>query len=316
MKKTILSIALTTALSAAAGSTTIISTNALADTMNASANNNNIPEAEETYLLPGMGIGAAAGTAVAGPVGFIVGGIVGAFMGSSQAISEPEKIATSINKNTANTTLTPQIESLKKQTTLPETELNTNAGIQLAHTGSIHTVIPDAASTHLTKLLNNFTRNLTEDIYFRSGSSAIEAFYPERLAAIARLMKSFKSIDVHLEGFTDRRGNKAQNIALAKARIEKVREQLIQAGIKNNRIFSHAYGDTRTSTTAGDLDAYNFDRRVVIRFENTNITANPSIATAPQTTVNNEPETVSVNKTNTDTQLADTGPNAKPSIEF
>jgi len=74
-------------------------------------------------------------------------------------------------------------------------------------------------------------------------------------------------LEIHLDGYTDRRGNKEQNIKLANQRIENVRQQLITAGVEENRIVSKAYGEMKMVSQPGDLEAYTFDRKVVIRFK-------------------------------------------------
>jgi outer membrane protein OmpA-like peptidoglycan-associated protein len=128
--------------------------------------------------------------------------------------------------------------------------------------------------------MNILVSDLSLDVYFRSGSTDIEKFYPARLAAIADLVNTMDKLELHLDGYTDRRGNKEQNIALANERIEKVREQLISAGVDENRIVSKAFGEAKMKSSAGNLEAYTFDRRVVIRFERASKSMSNSMATA------------------------------------
>ena len=80
-------------------------------------------------------------------------------------------------------------------------------------------------------------------------------------------MNTMDKLELHLDGYSDRRGDKTKNIALANDRIKKVREQLIDAGVDENRIISKAFGEMKMVSKAGDLEAYTFDRKVVIRFE-------------------------------------------------
>jgi hypothetical protein len=82
-------------------------------------------------------------------------------------------------------------------------------------------------------------------------------------------------------------------MALANERIEKVREQLIGAGVDENRIVSKAFGEAKMKSSAGNLEAYTFDRRVVIRFERASESIGSSMAKAFSTTetaLENEPE--------------------------
>ena len=124
---------------------------------------------------------------------------------------------------------------------------------------------------HGENILDILTTDLSLDVYFRSGSTDIEAFYPARLAAIANLMETMPQLDLHLDGYTDRRGNKSQNIALANRRLTSVRQELIDSGVDANRIISKAFGEMKMVSQAGDLEAYTFDRKVVIRFERRSI---------------------------------------------
>ena len=139
--------------------------------------------------------------------------------------------------------------------------------IQVAQIGSIDTVVNDSEKIQQDKLLDILTTDLSLDIYFRSGSTNIESFYPARLLAIADLMKNMQQLEIHLDGYTDRRGDKTKNIALANERITRVRQQLIDAGVNENRIVSKAFGEMKMVSAAGDLEAYTFDRKVVIHFK-------------------------------------------------
>ena len=279
MKKSLLNIAATMALSSAVFSGSVLSTQAYADepvtdNIGISDNNTNNSNTSETYIYPGMGIGAATGTLFAGPVGLVVGGLIGAFVGSSQEVSSTADLT--LNENT----------SLAGNNTAEDTSISENdaeiiddasltagtselASLQVAQSGPVNTVVDDTINSQQDKLLDILTDDLSLDIYFRSGSTNIESFYPARLVAIANLLETMDQLELHLDGYTDRRGNKSQNIELARQRIENVRQQLINSGVDENRIISKAFGEIKMVSTAGDLEAYTFDRKVVIRFVKT-----------------------------------------------
>jgi outer membrane protein OmpA-like peptidoglycan-associated protein len=126
--------------------------------------------------------------------------------------------------------------------------------------------------------MNILVTDLSLDVYFRSGSTDIEKFYPARLSAIADLVNTMGELELHLDGYTDRRGNREQNLALANERIQKVREQLVSAGVDEDRIVSKAFGEAKMKSSAGNLEAYTFDRRVVIRFERASKSISESMA--------------------------------------
>jgi len=283
MKKSLLNIAVTMSFASAIFSGSLLSTRAFADEL-ALDNDNSNDSATETYLYPGMGVGAASGALVAGPVGLLVGGLIGAIAGSNQDVTEAPESVTAVIENNV---IAEEASDNDKQ----------SHGIQVAQLGTINAAIEDDIEPSQDALLNILTTDLSMDIYFRSGSTTIESFYPARLAAIAELMNNMQSLEIHLDGYTDRRGDKTKNIALANDRITNVREQLINAGVDENRIISKTFGEMKMVSAAGDLEAYTFDRKVVIRFERSTADSISSMTTALS-----EPEIQ-----NTDAVVANTG---------
>ncbi len=266
MKKTLLNIGLSIALSGAAISGSVLPTQAYADEASdmdtvAIDNNNSTEQTSDNYIYPGMGAGAATGTLIAGPVGFVIGGLIGGIIGSSQETENSTAALTVAIEDEPPT----DIQLSKKD--ISNTEL---PAIQVAQLGAI-TVPGSGINSQQDEIIDILTKDLSLDIYFRSGSKDIEAFYPARLEAVAKLMKSMDQLELHLDGYTDRRGDKSQNIALAKQRIENVRQQLIDAGVDENRIISKAFGEMKMVSRAGDLEGYTFDRKVVISFVRSNI---------------------------------------------
>jgi outer membrane protein OmpA-like peptidoglycan-associated protein len=179
-------------------------------------------------------------------------------------ISEQKNTVPDETVATVNTEANNKITSTQESETPSKVEQNS---IQVARLGAIEPVIDDRVSNQQDALLDILTADLSLDVYFRSGSTTIESFYPARLAAIADLINTMDDLEIHLEGYTDRRGDKSQNIALANERIENVRKQLVDAGVDDNRIISKAFGEMKMVSAPGDLDGYTFDRKVVIRFQ-------------------------------------------------
>jgi sortase system peptidoglycan-associated protein len=293
MKKSLLNIAVTMALASTVFSGTVLSTQAYADNLNSDVqssaepvitdNNNSNDNTTETYLLPGMGAGAAAGAVVAGPVGFIVGGLIGAIVGVNQDVNTETESIPALAENTAEeAAVSDSTQNHSESDSLTETteQKTTQHSIQVAQLGLMPVIADDAIRSQQDILMDILTTDLSLDIYFRSGSTDIESFYPARLAAIAELMKTMDELELYLDGYSDRRGDKTKNITLAKERIEKVREQLINAGVNENRIISKAFGEMRMVSSAGDLEGYTFDRKVVIRFERSNADSISSMTTA------------------------------------
>ena len=82
MKKSLLNIAISVAIFSAS----VLSTQTYASEYIPVDNDSSNSKTTETYMLPGMGAGAATGAVMAGPVGLLIGGIIGAVVGSSQEI--------------------------------------------------------------------------------------------------------------------------------------------------------------------------------------------------------------------------------------
>jgi outer membrane protein OmpA-like peptidoglycan-associated protein len=97
-------------------------------------------------------------------------------------------------------------------------------------------------------------------------------------------MQQLPDIDIHLEGYSDRRGDKDTNLVLSNQRLDSVRNQLLQAGIDASRIHVSAYGELQFISTPGDLEAYTFDRRVVIRFQHSSASTNDPVASIENNT--------------------------------
>jgi len=264
MNKSLVNIAVSVAITSAVLSATALSTHAYASEFIPVDDDNSNSKTTETYMLPGMSAGAATGAVVAGPVGLLVGGIIGAVVGANNEVSKE--------------TDTPITNDIASSLSLDESNKNTDhfaksdigdseSSIQVAQLGPINTVIDEQSDNAQEELMNILVTDLSLDVYFRSGSTDIEKFYPARLSAIADLINTMDELELHLDGYTDRRGNQLQNISLANERVEKVRQQLVDAGVDNDRIVSKAFGEIKMVSDAGDLDAYTFDRKVVIRFE-------------------------------------------------
>jgi len=146
----------------------------------------------------------------------------------------------------------------------------------IASTDDIVSVINEDLD-NASNLKDILVSELNMDVFFLSGSTSVETFYQPRLKAVAKFMEEMKDVDIHLDGYSDRRGDEVSNLALSNQRLASVRNALVQAGIDDSRIHINARGEQQFNSKPGDLEAYTFDRRVVIRFE-------PS-ASAPTTPV-------------------------------
>jgi len=235
-----------------------IATSLLAGAHNAFASDQHPAEIKHKQYI-GTGIGAVAGAIFAGPVGFIAGGLLGSLAGKHDAVN-------SIENEQSTSTTTADSPALTNQPSMQATDNNAKDTIVVAQAGGIESVI-DNGIDHASGLKDILVSELNLDIFFLSGSTAVEAFYQPRLNAVAMFMDEMKDVDLYLDGYSDRRGDEVSNLALSNHRLASVRDALVQAGVDDSRIYINARGEQHFNSTPGDLEAYTFDRRVVIRFE-------------------------------------------------
>lgn len=246
MKKQLISIAIASTLLAATA-------------QNAFAGEQRISDNKHKQYI-GTGIGATAGAVFAGPVGFIVGGLIGNLAAKHDAMDDK----VSDHPPAANELYT---EAETKPVSAPKTGDVTAEPIIVAQAGEIDPVISDDVVDHTSGLKDILVKDLNLDVFFLSGSTTVETFYKPRMQTVARFMQVMPDIDIHLDGYSDRRGDKDTNLALSNERLNAVRDELEQAGIDADRIQMNAFGELQFVSRPGDLEAYSFDRRVVIRFQ-------------------------------------------------
>jgi outer membrane protein OmpA-like peptidoglycan-associated protein len=252
MNKTLINLAITTSLIAGAVSAQA-ATKATTD-----------DRGDKTAQYVGLGVGATAGAIVAGPVGLVIGGIVGSLAGrSSDPAPEPETVMTA---DTSTDVLARETGAATESADIDPVDKPADT-LVIASAASPESVMTGEAADHSAALRTILTTDLSLDVYFRSGSTSVEAFYAPRMRAIASLMREMPLLELHMDGYSDRRGNSDDNLALSNQRLDAVRAQLQQAGIDDSRIHSQAHGEDRFVSRPGDLEAYTFDRRVVISFE-------------------------------------------------
>ncbi len=192
----------------------------------------------------GFGIGALIGGLFAGPPGVVVGAAAGSFFGAK----ENEKIQT--------------ITSLEKQLDDKNTELNMIinefAILESQHKNRLQNVRLEKKQ----KSLEQLSEGISLSVYFRTDQSDLETQFVQSIQRLAKLIENIPEIKVQLDAYADQRGDMDYNQKLSQKRASSVLKQLVRAGLNNNRIHFHAYGETQTKTKPGDKDAYSFDRRV------------------------------------------------------
>jgi len=192
--------------------------------------------------LTGLAVGAAAG----GPVGAVLGAAVGAVLGdryhrqaqSSAALasdlehSEAERDRLSQNVAQLDTTLTQaQTHGAQLDETLQQTD------------------------------------ELGLDVNFRTNEDAISTQALPPLLKLGALALALPQARLRVAGYADPRGSDDYNDALSMRRAQGVAAALMSAGVPPERIRIEAHGKSDSSSAAGDLDAYAFERRVTVRLE-------------------------------------------------
>lgn len=104
-----------------------------------------------------------------------------------------------------------------------------------------------------------------ENLSFGTNSDEITSSSYQELDELAQWMNENQSIVIQLEGHTDFGGNAEASLRLSQARVESVKDYLIQKKVKKNRIFTKAFGGTQPIITEGTREERAANRRVEVR---------------------------------------------------
>lgn len=200
----------------------------------------------------GTGVGAAVGTALAGPLGLVAGGIVGSLIGHSEALHQERQ------------GLETALADSREQLTAARASLPSGGdahAVQLAAAGSPMLPVPGQG---MQKLEAALIEAYVSAVYFQSGSDTLEPYFAGQLERIPALTDHFPGIVVKLDGHADPRGPHGDNLSLSARRVARVRELLIQAGVPRERIAVLSHGEAGTVSRPGEAAAFPYDRRVSI----------------------------------------------------
>ncbi|MCP1383411.1 OmpA family protein [Runella salmonicolor] len=84
-----------------------------------------------------------------------------------------------------------------------------------------------------------------DNLYFELTKSDLLESSHKELDQVAEWMKANPSVEIRLEGHTDKIGDAEKNLILSRDRVNAVREYLIRKGVSSARIATKGYGDTR-----------------------------------------------------------------------
>ncbi len=215
--------------------------------------NNPIDEKKISHTEQGVGLGAGsiAGGLIAGPVGIVTGAVIGSLVGQNVADENAKQKLSQSNTELSNKLTI----SSKKIKTFEETSSQHTASLNDAH----RTI--EKLLTQNQELKNHA---LNFDVQFRTDSFLIEDQYQEYLIDLANALNETPNIELEVAGFADRMGDEEYNMELSDKRAQRVKEFLIQQGIKEERITTLAFGETQPLHAEESLENNFFDRRVTV----------------------------------------------------
>ena len=107
--------------------------------------------------------------------------------------------------------------------------------------------------------------NLLMSLQFPTGSSDLQPHYNGQIAALSEMLKQSPKLFIDLSGYTDKQGKKDLNQALSIARVNTVKNALIDQGVEAERIQLFAFGEQAPVVANSKQEVSFYDRRVVIK---------------------------------------------------
>lgn len=224
-------------------------------------------ETDNTATYWGIGIGTTLGAILGGPVGAAAGAALGGSLGYGQdkdaALEQTEQELDSqvISLSTMEGELKKsnmQLEVLRAQTRKLEHE----RAVQSAELADLKA--KKLGEREQEEILAGVAKHYSQEVYYRHNSSSIPDYARSRIDELAAFMQEHPSIVISLAGHSDLVGAEDANLALTQARVDAIRDYLIDQGIDAQRIEAKAYGEALATVTAGDASNYVLDRRVAI----------------------------------------------------
>ena len=104
-------------------------------------------------------------------------------------------------------------------------------------------------------------------LQFSTGSSELKSHYLPQIQSLAKLLSQSPNIKVDLSGYTDLQGSDELNHALSIARVNSVKNALIEQGVEAERINLYAFGEQAPVVANNEREVSFYDRRVVIKLQ-------------------------------------------------
>jgi outer membrane protein OmpA-like peptidoglycan-associated protein len=190
--------------------------------------------------------GLALGAVVAGPVGAVIGAGVGAVIGDRYYRQAQARAALAQDLG--------QSEAERTRLTTSLAQLDESLSAARARGAQLDRTLQSADE-------------LGVDVGFRTDDAAVSAQAMAPLLKFGALAASIPGAQLQVSGYADPRGSDTWNDALSLRRAQSVADVLALAGMARERIVVAAHGRGESSSAAGDLDGYAFDRRVSVRLQ-------------------------------------------------
>ena len=228
----------------------------------------------------GVGIGTALGAIIGGPVGAAAGAALGGSFGYGH--DKGEAFEQTESRLDARTLTLSQLEGELKSTQRTLAKLKTkNATITRKHALQA-SELADLKAQEVTEreqaeILANVAKHYSHEVYYRHNESSIPDYAKTRINELGNFMAEHPSIKISLQGHSDLLGPENANLALSQARVDALRDYLVDQGIADTRIETHAHGETFATVTPGDATNYVLDRRVSIQLDVASTEAQPVV---------------------------------------
>jgi outer membrane protein OmpA-like peptidoglycan-associated protein len=104
-----------------------------------------------------------------------------------------------------------------------------------------------------------------DNLIFQVGKSKISEESYSELNVLNNILKQNPNMVIQLEGHTDYVGDAKENMRLSQARVDAVKDHLVDLGIAKNRIKTKAFGGTVPLSREDTPEGHRMNRRVELR---------------------------------------------------
>jgi sortase system peptidoglycan-associated protein len=211
----------------------------------------------------GLGAGVIIGAIFGGPLGAILVGATGALVAKTE-IDKDKLVELKASLNKQENEYSVAVEQFRRK--LQRSEQNHQLELSSLEQNF------DKKYQHASQLQ---AENLLMSLQFPTGSSDLQPHYHGQIVALSEMLKQSPKLFIDLSGYTDKQGNKKLNQALSIARVNTVKNALIDQGVEAERIQLFAFGEQAPVVANSKEEVSFYDRRVVIKLHsNTEQVAN------------------------------------------